>query len=259
MKVLVCSLDYERKKLIGFDLNEVIGATTSDFYKAPLEIEGVLGAVVYDNKTYTAVGFQGVVGGEKIRVFVVLKNGYAVGVLGLEGVVNLEETNEVQGLLSSYFKRSFRWNGTEVFLVDTTSFEDLAHVPENIKIDVEGIEKEEERREKLEEFVIVEITGERYAISKSDIVEIVEPAKMNKFLHGNIIGFISSGKDVVPILWNKRPKKINWIIVLESVAVPVESFEVIEGRYVKSEKQLFVEFGDEKLPIINEKHLKEVI
>ena len=258
MKAVVCRVG---ESLLGFKYDDVVGASEAKVWKVPEAPEGVLGAVFFEGKVYTAVAPHGVLGGEKIGAFVILRSGYAVGVEEIIGMFEVTKGEEVSGKLREYFERVYSFGEEPVFIVDESSCRRFPRFPEEIKIDF--VESEEEKTpvkvEEGEEGFIVKGDEDEVAILQDEVKEVLEIGEMNRIDIGEVRGFVESGKSVYPVVEVMKVTKPKWVIVTKDVAILCSYLELSRGKIEKLEGGGFVDLEGKKIRILDVEEVKGMI
>ncbi len=259
MKVLVCSIGVE-DTYIGVEDSEVRELIESKAYVVPWRTAGPSKVVASSGKLHVAASVNGVFGEGEIRIFVILKSGYALGVKSVVGYENLNSELELPDELSKYFKGAFKYENGIVYLIDLEKLDNLP--PAEFPTESENKQLFEENEQTPggagEEFLVLKIASSFYGIRLEDVTEILEADKVNIMKHGNLYGFVQAGGRVVPVVskWKVCPR---WIIVVGEVAVPCETFEHFTAPLKGSEKRKFLEFKDDHIEVLEKEELIEWI
>jgi hypothetical protein len=252
LKVLICDVQKEGV-YVGFDMKDVNGVMEAKLFRSPEK--GLLGSVIYDGRLYAAVSLAKVIGGKKVRFFVVLKNGFAVGVSSVIEIEDLIEEVEVPPNLFEFFGKAFRFEDSLVYMIDA---EKVSKIPPVEDVEVEEIYQDRNVEEPKEDIVIIGIGENFFAIRKSDITEIAEAENMNPFAYGSIQGFVQGREETVTVVskWKIKPK---WIVAMEGIAVACDYLDIGHGDVEVSEKGQFVIVEDKRYKILTRGEIEKWI
>ncbi|MCD6450402.1 MAG: hypothetical protein J7L34_07855 [Thermotogaceae bacterium] len=260
MKVLVCRVS--EKTYVGFDTEEVAGVGQFNIHEVPQKQDNLLGAIVYNGKIYSAVALNTLLGGKKIKIFVALKKGFAVGVYDMDGIYNVEEFMKVEGVLKENFEKAFMLNKNVVYLLEDKFFSNLPRIPQDIEIDIKTDESLQVLQKKEKESMtalLVEVDSEKFVLPKRLVKEVQSVNPIGKFYYGNIHGFTSFEGNPVPIVWKKPVKSANWVIVLEDVAIPCSRIRTEEVIFERSSEGVFAFINGVRYKVYNEGNIGELL
>jgi len=261
VRVLVCRAS--EKTYVGFNVKEVVGVGQFEIHKVPQKSDCLLGAIVYNERIYSAVALNTLLGGKKIKTFVLLKNGFGVGIYDMEGIYKVEEFMEVKGALRENFEKAFMVNDSVVYLLEDKFFENLPKVPSEIEIDIEKHEKTIEVLQKEEKpgvkAFLVEVDSEKFVLPKRMIKEVQSINSAGKFHYGNIYGFTYYDGDPIPIVWKKSVKNAKWIIILEDGAIPCSRLQAEDVKFERSKEGTFALIGGIRYKVYNEGNIGELL
>ena len=257
MKVLVCDVGLERE-FIGLDDEVVKELAEARSFSVPWSVSGFRNVVEGSSELYPVVGVNGVLGDGEIRIFVILKSGYALGIRSVIGYEDLREELEIPEDLREYFKGAYKYGDGVVYILGEDGVKNLPKVDIPDRKRVSGVKDEHLDVEESWEFLVLHIGDEKYAVKKEDISEISDPSKVNIMDMGNLYGFTRSSGRIVAVIskWKIDPK---WIVVLKDVAVPCESFETMSSELLDADGKEFVIFEGEQIDVLSEEELKRWI
>lgn len=259
MKTIIARIG---NSLIGFPHEEVIYISPPKIHEVPEAPPGILGAVVYREKIYTAIAFHGIMGGKKIAAFVLTKNGYAIGIEEIIGMYELSEIAELSKDFKKFFEKAYLFENKPVYIVKTSEGLEIPKFPENLELDVSSLEEYQSEviSKETEQFLIIENDEESFALKSSEVQEILSAKLMNCFPLGNLMGFIESNKKPFPVVKIWEIEKPKWIVILEKIALPCKNVEtifipktdILNANYIRFEGKQFkilkVKEAEEKLP-----------
>ena len=256
MKVLICDIGLDRE-FVGVEESAVKRLAEARTFSIPWSVSGSRGVLEDSGEIYPIVGVNGVLGNGEIRIFVILKSGYALGISSVIGYEDLKEEIRLSGDLKAYFKGAYRYGDNIVYVLKEEGLRNLPRV-EVSKTSVRGSEREDADHVTGREVLILHIGSERYAVKMEDISEISDSSRVNILRTGNLYGFVKSSRGVVAVLskWKIVPR---WIVILNSVGVPCESFEILDASIVEVDGREFVVYGDEQIDVLSEEELREWI
>ena len=261
MRILVCRAS--EKAYVGFDVKEVVGVGQFEVYEIPQKPDNLLGAIVYDGKIYSVVALNALLGGKRVKTFVILKNGFAIGVYDLDGIYKVEEFVEVEGILGENFKRAFMLNGNVVYLLEEKFFNNLPKVPPEIEVDIEKHKSTVEVPQKVEKEGIkaffVEVDSEKFVLPNHMVKEVQNINSSGKFRYGNIYGFTYYEGNPMPVVWKKPIKNAKWIVVLEGGAIPCTRVQVEYVKFEKSNEGTFALVDGIRYKVFNEGNIGELL
>ena len=253
MKVLVCDIGLERE-YVGIEESSVKRLSEAKTFSVPWGVEPR--QVLEDSgEIHPVVGVKGILGEGEIKIFVILKSGYALGINSVIGYEELDDEIKLPDDLKDYFKAAYRYEDGIVYVLKEESVRKLP------KVEVPRAQVSGERpvdHESGQEVLILHVGDKKYAVKVKDLSEIADPSGLNILKVGNLYGFVKSSKGVVAVLskWKVDPR---WIVVLDSVAVPCESFEIVSTNVIEADGREFVIHGDEQISVLSEKDLREWI
>ncbi len=255
MKILICDIGLERE-FIGIEETAVKKLAEAKTFSIPWSGSGSQKVLEDSGEIYPMVGVKGVLGDGEIRIFVILKSGYAIGISSVIGYEDLSDEIKLSENLEVYFKKAYRYDEGVVYILREESVENLPRV--DISRSAPQSEEENVDRVQDREILILHVGGEKYAVRMEDISEISDSTRVNIFDLGNLYGFVKSSKNVVAVLskWKVEPK---WIVILGSIGVPCESFEILSAEAVEVDGREFVVYGDEQIDVLSEEELRRWI
>jgi len=261
VRVLICRAS--EKAYVGFNVKEVVGVGQFEVYEIPQKPDNLLGAIVYDGRIYSVVAINELLGGKEIKTFVVLKNGFAVGVYDMDGIYKVEEFMEVEGVLRENFERSFMLNGTTVYLLEDKFFSNLPKVPPEIEIDIKRHEEtievfQKEEKSGVKAF-LVEVDSEKFVLPKHIVKEVQNINSAGKFHYGNIYGFTYFEGNPMPVVWKKPVKNAKWIVILEDGAIPCTRVQAEDVKFEKSDEGTFALVDGIRYKVYNEGNIGELL
>ncbi len=258
MKVLVCDIGLE-KEFLGIEESNVRELVEARVFSVPWNVSGFHTVVESSKKLHPVVGVSGILGDGEIRIFVILRSGYAIGINSVVGYQELNERLEVPNDLKKYFKEAFRYEDSVVYVLKEDGAKylpkvDISNIPEQ-KSELEEDKQKDGKLKKDREFLVLYIGSEKYAVKKEDISEISDSSRVNIIEMGSLYGFMQSSGRVVVVLskWKIKPR---WIVILKSVAIPCESFEVLNFELLEADGKEFVVRNGEQIDVLSEEELR---
>ncbi len=259
MKVLVCDIGLE-KEFLGIEESSVRELAEARVFSVPWNVSGFHTVVESSKELHPIVGVSGILGNGEIRVFVILRSGYAIGINSVVGYQELNEKLEVPDDLKKYFKEAFRYEDSVVYILKEDGAKylpkvDVPNVPEKRSSELKEDKQKDRKLKKDREFLVLYIGSEKYAVKKEDISEVSDSSRVNIMEMESLYGFMQSSGRVVVVLskWKIKPR---WIIVLKSVAIPCESFEVLNSELLKADGKEFVVRNGEQIDVLSEEELR---
>ncbi len=255
MKILVCSMNEDDTKFVGFKREEVVIVSEPRLVKIPGAPSGVVGGILERGKLYIAVPIPGF-GDYPIRMFVLVKQGYAVGVTRVIGFVDSEEVYDIAGEDLRIFEKAVEYDENMVYVLNLEAFE----IPEQeFEVPSPPPEIEERVSDLGESFLIAHMDEESIAIRMNEVRGIVEWSEVNEFRFGRIRGFVSHAGDIVTVVSFRDVPKPKWCVVLKDHGIPIISGEVTVGEIVEGSEKSFVIFQNEKIELVSEDDLREMV
>ena len=251
----MCDIGLERE-FLGIEESSVKELSEAKTFSVPWNVSGFRNVVEGSKELHPVVGVKGILGDGEIRIFVILKSGYAVGVSSVVGYEELSDKLEVPDDLRGFFKGVFKCDDGLVYVLREDAVKDLPKVEIDEKRN--PTTTKEEKTETGREFLLLHVGDEKYAVKKEDISEITDSGRVNVMNMGNLYGFLRSSGKVVAVLskWKVDPK---WIVVLKDVALPCESFEVLNSELMEADGKEFVVYKGEQIDILSEEELRRWI
>ena len=255
MRILVCSVNEEDTELVGFKEGDVVLVSEPRLINVPGSPSGVMGGITDRGRLYLAVPMAGF-GEYPVRMFILVKNGLAIGVTRVIGFFEPSEEYEISKEELKIFEKLVKTEVGEVYVVDLESFE----IPDVDLTPPAPIEMEEfEREEDKTRFLLADLDGQTIALRMDGIRGIVEWSEVNELRFGNILGFVNHAGDIVTVISVKNARNPKWCVILSEYGIPISSGEVVSGEVVEGPEKSFLIFKERKIEILNEIDLEGTV